>query len=350
MPDPNETIPAFSLKDKKIIQIGIVVKDAAKAAKEYARLFGMGPWVFYDLEPADIILHGKQADPARTVVRAALCDLNGMQIELLQPLCGPSTHMEFFERQGEGVHHISFGAIDDADRFVSTLQNRGSEIEMQGTLGGANTFIYMDTKKDFGTILEVVRPAASGVKSSLKPWGKLAAPDKGAISLEGKKIVQVGIVVDDAEGMAKNYYDFFGVGPWILIDFKATNVGEGSLHGIPMAENAPHIKAALANIGDLQLELLQPIEGTSTHMDFWQNHGQGIHHVSFGQIDDHDDFVERLTKEGIGIESDGLLGQASRFTYMATQNQLGTIFEAVKVTPGAQSTIVPYSTYPPPEK
>ena len=342
------TKPIIDTKGKEIEQIGIVVYDAAKTAKRYSEIFGIGPWFFLDITPTEIILHDKPVADVESCVRIAMTNLGKIQIELLQPLNGPSTHMEFLREHGEGIHHVSFGMVDNHDQVVSAFKEQGTGIEMQGLLGGAVTFSYMSTQMELGTIFEVVRPIPPGVQSSLKSWGTFEPQKPGLVNLEGKEIRQFGIVVKDAEKAAKNFWDIFGIGPWVLIDFKHPHVSDGILHGISVSDTDIHIKAALAEYGNIQFELLQPVYGASTHMDFLRTRGEGVHHVSFGEVDDHDEVVSLLTDQGIGVESTGLLGGgAITFTYMATQKDLGTIFELVKVHPGVENTIVPYGTYPP---
>ena len=119
------------------------------------------------------------------------------------------------------------------------------------------------------------------------------------------------------------------------------------LHGIAVDETQVHVKAGLAQFGGIQLELLQPVQGPSTYMEFLRTRGQGIHHVSFAQIDDHDKVISGFESMGIEIESSGLLGGAATFTYLATQKDLGTIFEAVKTHPGKTNTLTAYEIYPP---
>ena len=77
--------------------------------------------------------------------------------------------------------------------------------------------------------------------------------------------------------------------------------------------------------------------------------GQGIHHLSFGEAEDHDEVVSVLKNHWIDIEMSGVLGTAIRFTYMATQKELGTIFEVIKTDKDKTITLVPYGSYPPPD-
>ena len=343
-----DMFPAADIGDNPIIQLGFVVRDVVKTAKRYAEILGIGPWNFIDGEARDYILYDKTLRDMDCCLRLAMADLGKIQIELIQPICGPSTHMSFLKEKGEGIHHVSFGVVEGHDKIISGLMDSGIGIEMQGLVGDVNTFTYMSTQKALGTVFEVVNPLFSG--AALPVWGTLDPPDTGAIDIKGKEIKQVGIVVEDAEQTAKNYWDLLGVGPWTLIDFKPPHVGKGTFHGIEIQDNVNvHIKAAIAQLGELQIELLQPVEGPSTHREFLKTRGQGIHHVSFDQIDDFDEMVSGFKRIGIETESSGLLGESITFGYMATQNDLGTIFEAVKVDPEKIPTITAYGTYPPAE-
>ena len=343
IPSPQLT----GIMDKKINQIGIVVRDAVSTAKRYSELFGMGPWRFIDLKPTRNILHDKELGDEDICIRAATANIGDLQIELLEPMWGPSTHMEFLNKHGQGVHHLSFGGIDDHDEVVQKYLDLGLGLEMQGLLGGAHTFTYLATQKELGTIIELAKVGRLEKPNDFKPWGKCSPETPGLINLENKKIVQVGIVVKDAEQSARRYWELLGLGPWIFLDFKPPHVADCFLHGVAVRNSDFGVKAAVANLGDLQFELLEPTFGSSTHMEFLKKHGEGIHHISFGRIPDHDETLSILTEQGIEVESTGILGGAGRFTYMATQNELGTIWELGKRIGGVKNTLRPYGTYPP---
>jgi hypothetical protein len=346
----NDIQPVVNVSDKSIIQIGFVVNDAVKMAKRYSEIFGIGPWNFIEGKVRNCILHGKTLRNIDCGLRLALADLGKMQIELIQPMYGPSTHMSFLKEYGEGIHHVSFGTIEDHDQVVSSLNARGIGIEMQGLAGDVSTFTYLASQKTLGTILEVVNPIMSKKRGSLPSWGTYNNPDEGVIDIKGKEIKQLGIVVEDVEEIAKNYWELFGVGPWTLIDFKPPHLANVTLHGIAIHDNVDvHIKAAIAQFGDMQIELLQPVQGPSTYMEFLKTRGQGIHHVSFDRIEDHDEMISGFNRIGIETESSGLLGDTITFTYMATQKDLGTIFEALKIDSNKKNTLSAYGTYPPAE-
>jgi catechol 2,3-dioxygenase-like lactoylglutathione lyase family enzyme len=347
MADEKPHQPLIDTKTMKIDQIGIVVKDAHKTARMYSEIFGIGPWVFIDFAATDVVFQNDRIEDGTSLIRAAMANLGRVQIELLQPLYGEGTHATFLKERGEGIHHVSFGMVEDHDAAISALTRNGLRVEMSGVLGGEVRFTYMDTLKDLGTIFEFVKPPM-GEPKSLKPWGTFQPSRQGVINIRGREIRQLGIVVEDAEKAAKNYWDLFGVGPWILVDFKTPFMSDGALHGVDMYDGIDfHVRAALADLGDMQIELLEPVKGPSTYMEYFKTVGQGIHHVSFGESEDHDEVVSVLRNHGVDIEMTGVLGGAIRFTYMATQEKLGTIFEVIKTDHEAVMTLVPYGTYPP---
>ncbi len=136
----------------------------------------------------------------------------------------------------------------------------------------------------------------------------------------------------------------------MLLDFKPPHLTDATLHGITLHDYVNlHTKAAIAHLGDLQIELLQPVKGPSTYMEFLKTRGPGIHHLSFAQIEDHDEMISGFNRMGIETESTGLLGGAITFTYLATQKDLGTIFEALKIDSSKKNTLTAYGTYPPAE-
>jgi hypothetical protein len=341
--------PVVDVRSKPIVQIGFVVHDAVKMAKRYSEIFGVGPWGFIEGKARDFILYGKTLRNMDSCLRIAIADLGPMQIELIQPLYGPSTHMSFLKEQGEGIHHVSFGAVEDHNQIVSSLTAKGIGLEMQGLAGDVGTFTYLATQKTLGTIFEVVNPISRS-SGGLRPWGTYNNPEGGAIDIKEKRIKQLGIVVQNVEETARNYWEILGVGPWMLFDFKPPHLTDVTLHGIAVHNDVNlHIKAAIAQMGDLQIELLQPVKGPSTYMEFLKTKGQGIHHVSFAQIEDHDEMISGFQRIGIEPESSGLLGGAVTFTYLATQKDLGTIFEALKIDSGKKNTLSAYGTYPPVE-
>lgn len=342
MPDTAKPIPAVDMHGRKIVQVGIVVADAARTVRNYSRLFGLGPWTFLDMTATDVVLHNQRLADSDGCVRVAMANIGDIQIELLQPLYGLGTHMEFLRQRGEGIHHVSFGTVDNYDEAVSALQQQGVGIEMQGKLGGAIAFSYMDTCRELGTIFEFVRPPGPGVQSNIAPWGiSTPSTSPAVVNIMGKRIAQLGFVVNDAEKMARRYEELLGIGPWRMSvpaaqsGIPPTPVPPASggwiLHGIPMVRVSARLKIAFCDWEGLQFELIEPLAGPGTHWEYFKTQGNGIHHLSFGPVDDHDALLEAFAAGGIGVEMMGRLPRDGRYTYMDTGRDLGTIYEMVRL-------------------
>jgi catechol 2,3-dioxygenase-like lactoylglutathione lyase family enzyme len=306
------------LSGHEVTGIGLVVPDAVATARRYARLFGVGSWCFCDFGLGD----------GEEVIRVGSARIGRLDLELVQPLAGEGSYSRFRAAHGSGIHHVSFGPVDDRDRIIERFAAKGLGIDVQASCGNGSRFTCLDTQEAVATRFELV---GSGTEA-LAPWGRFDADSPGACDLSGRELIQLGIVVDDVERVAASYSELLGVGDWNLVEFVMPDDWPGIFQGMPAPGARTHIKGALADHGAMQIELLEPVSGTSTHMDFLRRHGPGIHHVSFGAIDDHDAVLKSLQDQGIVIEMGGPLGPGVRFTYLQTQEALGTIFEIVGVS------------------
>ena len=158
--------------------------------------------VLGNIVPTQVTLHGNPLPDVQSCIRAALAQLGELQVELLQPMYGPSTHMEFFKEHGQGIHHISFGVMEDHDQDCINPAKKGITTEMQGLMDG--TFTYLNTLKELGAFIEVAKLLQSpGAPRTIFPWGRYTPPGPGVINMEGKRIVQIGIIVEDVEKSAQ---------------------------------------------------------------------------------------------------------------------------------------------------
>jgi len=154
----NQVVP--KIKVGEICQVGIVVKDLQKATDNYWSTLGIGPWMTLRLEPpllSDVTMRGK---PVEASMVAAIAQSGSIQLELIQPLEGPSTWKEFLEQRGEGLHHVQ-SAVQDTNAALVALRELGVGVLMSGRIGD-NAFYYMDTERLLGTIYEFVGRTTPG--------------------------------------------------------------------------------------------------------------------------------------------------------------------------------------------
>jgi len=101
---------------------------------------------------------------------------------------------------------------------------------------------------------------------------------------------QVGIVVKDAEKTAEHYSSMFGIGPFAIYGI---SIDKGMLCDKRAAPS--RMKIAIAQMGPIEIELIQVLEGGEVYSDFIHSQGEGLHHLGI-HIDDIDDY-ERLLAE-----------------------------------------------------
>jgi methylmalonyl-CoA/ethylmalonyl-CoA epimerase len=157
---------------RKVLQVGLVVKDSEATARRYWDEFGIGPWRFYTLDPANTSNMRFRGRPVEHAFRAALADLDNLTLELIEPLDGASVYSEHLRLHGEGLHHLAF-AVDDYDTACNSLVKGGFAELQAGRPYGVNDYSYFDTAGALGFITEIYSKDAPG-KSFPPP--ELAVP------------------------------------------------------------------------------------------------------------------------------------------------------------------------------
>lgn len=156
-------------------------------------------------------------------------------------------------------------------------------------------------------------------------------------------IAQIAILVKDLEKAVTNYYDKYGIGPWSFYTYSKPLLKTMSYKG----EHAKYsMRIALANIGTLRIELIQPLEGKSIYHDFITEHGYGFHHLGL-VVDDMSEAVKAAEAHNLHVSMDGSgfgLDGDGHFSYLDTENDLGVTLELIQ---RPKRRIPPEKTYPP---
>jgi methylmalonyl-CoA/ethylmalonyl-CoA epimerase len=148
-----------------------------------------------------------------------------------------------------------------------------------------------------------------------------------------KSFTQVGVVVKDVDHSVKILEEVFGIGPFRVTDWPPANRTDMKkfYHGEPGNFTA---RMAFANLGNLELELIQPKEGESIWADFLKTHGEGIHHIRFN-VEDVNPVVEYLSEKGItSIQHGSGLRPGTQWVNFDTENQVGFVIEIMNAISG----------------
>jgi len=125
------------------------------------------------------------------------------------------------------------------------------------------------------------------------------------------------IVVYDIE-KSKNYYESIGIGPWTdyppLAEYTKLNVidekGFFDTHFV------------YTQLGNIQLQLVQPGEGKTIYKEFLETKGEAVFHIGF-EVDDIDTVEKQFTENKMKVLASGRRDDGSGFSYLDTREQAG---------------------------
>ena len=168
------------------------------------------------------------------------------------------------------------------------------------------------------------------VSSAPDPWPAVVSATELSNSFLGG-LLEICFVTADhqrtMEGLVR-----LGIGPWRIYTFDSTTVAEGTYRG-DAAEFA--IKVCFAAVGDLAVEVMQPLSGPSIFAEHLARQGEGIHHVAFDVR--HRPWQERLAafaKRGFAVSQSGRFNRHNAFAFFDTEEATGTTFETYDIPPG----------------
>jgi len=120
----------------------IAVRDIEKTLEFYEHLFDLGNSIVENVPDQE--------------VKAALIDINGSKLELIQPTNQHGSIARFIERRGESLHHICF-EVDNLKETLDVMASNGikliDKVPRQG-LTGMIAFLHPQSTQ--GVLIELV--------------------------------------------------------------------------------------------------------------------------------------------------------------------------------------------------
>ncbi len=137
------------------------------------------------------------------------------------------------------------------------------------------------------------------------------------------KVCQNGYVVRDIEAAMEHWTKTLGVGPFFYIE--SVDCDWFTHRGEPSDID---ISIALANSGDLQIELIQQRNtAPSMYLEFLEAGREGLQHMSYWTQTYQADY-DRVIAAGYKIGQEGQIGgEQGRFVYFDTETHPGTVIE-----------------------
>lgn len=128
-------------------------------------------------------------------------------------------------------------------------------------------------------------------------------------------IVQLAWVTDDLDATERALGLAFGAVGWTRMPGIHFGPDTCTLRGEPADFTAD---ISLSYAGELQLELIRPVAGTSMYSEFLAERGPGLHHVCC-EVEAMDAALEQAASDGLAVVQAGTMaGGLMRFAYLDT--------------------------------
>src|SRR6516165_5946459 len=119
-----------------------------------------GPWPGWVFGPQG---QGREyrGAPAEWTLRLVL-NSSSPQLEVIQPLDGPSVHADWLEERGEGFHHAGY-VVRSLEQTTAEMEAAGHQVIARIHSFGADrdgAAAYYDTADKLGFLVEAVEPPA----------------------------------------------------------------------------------------------------------------------------------------------------------------------------------------------
>lgn len=136
-----------------------------------------------------------------------------------------------------------------------------------------------------------------------------------------KKVLQVGLVVRNLEQSIKNY-EQCGIGPWTVRELGPSNMKDLTVHGERVDFS---MRVGQSRIGEVNWELIEPLDDKSAYAEFLRDRGEGVHHIAFETTEGFTETKEFFKGKGVGLLQDGKAN--IEFAYIDSEGLLSTIAE-----------------------
>ena len=142
-------------------------------------------------------------------------------------------------------------------------------------------------------------------------------------------VAQIAFVVKNVEETAANFTKKFGCKPWHFYTYGDPLVKKMTRNGQPTKYK---MKIALGYMGNMRIELIEPLEGDTVYTEFIEKHGYGIHHLGV-LTDNMAESLEsaeaaglKMSMDGAGFGPDG----DGHYAYLDTEELIGTTIELIE--------------------
>ena len=137
---------------------------------------------------------------------------------------------------------------------------------------------------------------------------------------------QIGIVVNNIDETIEYYTEMFGFGPY---EIKHVDYSDATYYGQSAGYRG---KRAFFYLGNIEIELIELVDGKTIHEDFLKEHGEGLHHIGF-QVESLGESVNNAEQAGFKVTQGFARPDGSGFAYLDSDKTGGVIVELILSPP-----------------
>ena len=137
-----------------VTQVGIIVRDIETKARAWSEILGlpMPDIIITDtVDKAQTEYNGK---PTTARAKLAFFHMGQLDVELIEPIDGPSTWKDQLDQHDNSLHHIAF-VIKGMQEKIAYLDSKGVPLVQRGEYTGGR-YAYLDGVAQLGTVLELL--------------------------------------------------------------------------------------------------------------------------------------------------------------------------------------------------
>lgn len=145
---------------------------------------------------------------------------------------------------------------------------------------------------------------------------------------KNRVIDQVCYVTDDYRRTMEYFTEKLNMGPWTII--RNTNVSAFNVKCDGKAIEEPwDFFIAFTSVGNMHIEIIQPVSGPNPYSEFLKTRGPGIHHIKesiYSSDDDLRKFIDKMVENGLVVNYEGCY-ENDIYYYLDTYKHLGAYYE-----------------------
>ncbi|MCR5370649.1 MAG: VOC family protein [Clostridium sp.] len=148
--------------------------------------------------------------------------------------------------------------------------------------------------------------------------------------IDYSRYIHVGIVVHSIEKTLENMEKVFRLGSYRINPFPPQDVKPSEIQLMYAGEKGDFsARFCFIQMGNTEVELIEPVHGESVWKEFLARKGEGIHHLKY-EVDSLNETIRELREKGIKcVQYGSAVGpnKGKTWAYFDTEEQLGYVLE-----------------------